>query len=208
MFESPMFEFDESTPGSLPAIPLIARFGLPDRRKRPPVRPRREAASKYLMYMALLKIARSNFGAESTIQPVLPAFTGVGEIAGVDEPPRGPCAPTARGPPSPAFHGGGRDPRQRAGTGRSRHSGSNSRADNIVATIGIPTSLCKVMTDSGVKLDGGDRQIAVFDRHDDAILGFRADAKRRRQGAAPGVQGVVSAHREQTSTCDLAFSGD
>ena len=61
-------------PGS---FPLIARFGPPDRRKLSPVRRRREAACKCLIYMELSRMTGPNLGAESMIRPVLPGFTGV-----------------------------------------------------------------------------------------------------------------------------------
>jgi hypothetical protein len=59
-----------------PAIPLIARFGPRDRRKMPPVGPRREAAYKYLIYTALSRMTGSNLSAESMIRPVSPLLQG------------------------------------------------------------------------------------------------------------------------------------
>ena len=59
-----------------PASPLIARFGCPDWRKWPPVRPCRQAAGKYLIRIALSRITGSKFSAESTIRPVLPLLQG------------------------------------------------------------------------------------------------------------------------------------
>src|SRR6516225_5985365 len=64
-----------------PASPLIARFGHPDRRKLPPVRRRQDTEGKYLICTTLSRMTGSNLSAESMIRPVLPAFTGVGEIA-------------------------------------------------------------------------------------------------------------------------------
>src|SRR6516162_9694838 len=59
-----------------PAGPLIARFGCPDRRKAPPVRPRREAAGKYLIYTALSSMTAPNLSSESMIRPVSPLLQG------------------------------------------------------------------------------------------------------------------------------------
>jgi hypothetical protein len=47
-----------------------------------PVRRHREAAGKYLIFMALSKMTGSNLGAETMIRPVSPLLQGSGEIAG------------------------------------------------------------------------------------------------------------------------------
>src|SRR3974377_1497494 len=69
VFAKSKFEPDESTPGSLPASPLIAPFGPPDRRKWPPVGPRRQASGKWLISTALSKVAGAHLSAESMIWP-------------------------------------------------------------------------------------------------------------------------------------------
>ena len=64
------------SPCSHPDSPIRPR----DRRKTPPVRRRREATGKYLIYIALSSCQGANLSAKSMIRPVCPLLQGSGRL--------------------------------------------------------------------------------------------------------------------------------
>jgi hypothetical protein len=74
---SPMNRRLVPSPCSPPDRPIRPR----ERRKSPPASPRRQAASKWLIYMVLSRMAGSNLSAESMIRPVCPLLQGSGKLS-------------------------------------------------------------------------------------------------------------------------------